>query len=69
MVSGHKIVLMKDMFYGRACLIVGYVLLEDMSHGRTCQSGGHIFQDDMFYGSICLMGVQFSDPTNSLQKI
>ena len=32
--SGHQIVLMKDMSYGRACLMLGYVLLEDMSRGN-----------------------------------
>ena len=50
-------VLMKDMSYGRVCLMVGYVLLEDTSYKRVCFSGGNIFQVNMSYRSFVLWEV------------
>ena len=54
---GHKIVLRKNMSYGRTCLSGLHVSQDDMHYDSICLEGGHALLQEMSYGRSCIGGV------------
>ena len=54
---GHKIVLSKNMSYGRTCFSGIYAFQDDMCYKSICVEGGHALLYEMSYGRSCIGGV------------